>query len=275
MPEVTVRELWTYPVKGCQGVPAETIEVTKMGVVGDREFVIWENGHLVDQKADQFVAALAPELDRAAGVLRLCHPDHGDYEHEIRDEGEIRGATWVLDEFDTIDQGELIAEWLSAVIGRDVRLVTPGAPWRINFPIPQMARLHEKAKQGFTAASPISLANQASLDHLNKHVETPVPMDRFRMNVVVDGFDAFEEDHLDSLSNDRVELLQVTPAERCVIITTDQTTGERPPNDLMRTLGRYRMKPKEDRFGSGMIFGNYMTVGREGTLSVGDQLTVA
>jgi hypothetical protein len=171
-----------------------------MGVVGDREFVIWENGHLVDQKADQYVAALAPELDRAAGVLRLCHPDHGVYEHEIRDEGEIREATWVLDEFDTIDQGNPVAEWLSAVLGRDVRFVTPGAPGRINFPIPKMARLHEKAEQGFTAASPIPLANQASLDDLNRRVETPVPMDRFRMNVVVDGLDAFEEGDLDSLS---------------------------------------------------------------------------
>lgn len=63
-----------------------------------------------------------------------------------------------------------------------------------------MARLHEKAEQGFTAASPIPLANQASLDDLNRRVETPVPMDRFRMNVVVDGLDAFEEDDLDSLS---------------------------------------------------------------------------
>jgi hypothetical protein len=100
-------------------------------------------------------------------------------------------------------------------------------------------------------------------------------MDRFRMNVVVDGLAPYEEDKLDSLSNEQVELLQVTPAERCIIITTDQKTGERPKSDLMKVLGQYRRKKKEDTFGSGLIFGNYMTVGREGTLRLGDRLVVA
>ena len=42
----------------------------------------------------------------------------------------------------------------------------------------------------------------------------------------------------------------------------------------MKVLGEYRRKEPEDRFGSGLIFGNYMTVGREGTLRVGDKLVV-
>jgi uncharacterized protein YcbX len=92
------------------------------------------------------------------------------------------------------------------------------------------------------------------------------------MNVVVDGLEPFEEDDISSLANDEVELLNVTPAERCVIITTDQRTGDRPPNNLMQVLGEYRAKPKQERFGSGLKFGNYMTVGREGTLRVGDRL---
>ena len=92
------------------------------------------------------------------------------------------------------------------------------------------------------------------------------------MNVVVDGLEPYDEDNITSLANDNVELLNVTPAERCVIITTDQQTGERPDNDLMQVLGEYRAKTKEERFGSGLKFGNYMTVGRAGTLRVGDRL---
>jgi uncharacterized protein YcbX len=60
--------------------------------------------------------------------------------------------------------------------------------------------------------------------------------------------------------------------ERCVIITTDQKTGERPKSDLMKVLGDYRRKKKEERFGSGITFGLYMTVGREGQLRAGDEL---
>ncbi len=275
MQEVTVRELWTYPVKGCQGVATESLEISKMGIAGDREFVIWEEEKLVDQKDTPRVASIAAGLRREEGVLRLEHAEFGCYDHVIREEGDHRAAGWVLDKFETIDQGDTVADWLSTIIGRPVRLVSPSAPWKINFPIPQMERVHDTAKERFFAASPVSLANQASLDDLNEKLETPVGMDRFRMNVTVEGMDAYQEDHLDALSNDQVELLQVTPAERCVIITTDQKTGERPKNNLMKVLGETRRKPKEDRFGSGLIFGNYMTVGREGTLRVGDKLVVS
>jgi uncharacterized protein YcbX len=275
MQEAIVRELWTYPVKGCQGVAAEAIQITKMGISGDRDFALWKDGKLVDQKETPQVASLAADFDRDQGVLRFRHSDHGVYEHEIRSEGVVRKAAWVLDEFETVDQGDSVADWLSTVVGKGVRLVSPGAPWKINFPIPQMQRVHEKPKQRFFAASPVSLANRASLDDLNKRLETPVPMDRFRMNVVIEGLGPYEEDKLDSLSNEQVELLQVTPAERCIIITTDQKTGERPKSDLMGVLGQYRQKKQEDRFGSGLIFGNYMTVGKEGTLRVGDRLVVA
>ena len=274
MQEAIVRELWTYPVKGCQGVAAEAVQITKMGIPGDRDFVLWKDGKLVDQKETPQVASLAADFDRDQGVLRFRHSDLGIYEHEIRSEGVVRKAAWVLDEFETVDQGDSVADWLSTAMGKRVRLVSPGAPWKINFPIPQMQRVHEKPKQRFFAASPVSLANRASLDDLNERLKIPVPMDRFRMNVVIEGLGPYEEDELDSLSNEQVELLQVTPAERCIIITTDQKTGERPKSDLMAVLGQYRRKKKEDRFGSGLIFGNYMTVGKEGTLRVGDRLVV-
>lgn len=275
MKDVTVRELWTYPVKSCQGVPAQSIEITPMGIVGDRGFAIWADGRLVEQKRTPLAASIGAQWDVAAGALTLRHADHSAFEHHVRDSGEIRQATWVLDEFETIDQGDDVAAWLSSIFDRDVRLVAPGEPWKINFPISQMALLHERAKQSFTAASPVGLANEASLVDLNGRVQTPVPMDRFRMNIVVDGLDPYEEDDIISLANDDVELLNVTPAERCVIINTDQRTGERPDNNLMQVLGEYRAKSKQERFGSGLKFGNYMTVGRAGTLHVGDRLRVS
>ncbi len=274
MRDVTVRELWTYPVKSCQGVPTQSIELHPTGIVGDRGFAIWAEGRLVEQKRTPLVASIGAEWDRVNGTLTLRHADHSSFEHQIRDDGPTREATWVLDEFDTIDQGDDVAAWISRILDRDVRLVSPGQAWKINFPVPQMALLHEQPKQSFTAASPVGLANAASLDDLNKRVNTPVSMDRFRVNVVVDGLEPYEEDNITSLANDEVEILNVTPAERCVIITTDQETGERPDNNLMQVLGQYRAKTKEERFGSGLKFGNYMTVGRAGTLRVGDRLTV-
>ncbi|PKD79203.1 MOSC domain-containing protein, partial [Escherichia coli] len=53
---------------------------------------------------------------------------------------------------------------------------------------------------GFADGFPLLVANQASLDDLNARLRAkgvaPVPMDRFRPNIVVQGeWEAFEEDH--------------------------------------------------------------------------------
>jgi uncharacterized protein YcbX len=65
----------------------------------------------------------------------------------------------------------------------------------------------------------------------------------------------------------------VTVCERCLITNTDQQTGARVKSDLLPTLNKYRRR-KQDRFASGLMFGAYMAVGKEGILRVGDRLTV-
>lgn len=273
MTAVTVRELWSYPIKGCQGVQVEELQVTKNGVIGDRRFAVWSNGRLVDQKLTPRMATIAAALDPAGAVMTLDHSELGKFSHDVRHEGKSLKGTWVLDEFEAIDQGDDVAAWLSKALGEEVRLIKASQPWEINFPVPDMERLHGKPKERFTAASEVSLANQASLDELNKHLDTPVTMDRFRMNVIVDGLAPYAEDHMETASNGNVEILQVTPAERCIIVTTDQKSGERPENNLMEMLGKHRRK-KTKKFGSGLLFGNYMTVSKEGTIRVGDQLDI-
>ena len=126
--------------------------------------------------------------------------------------------------------------------------------------------------RSFTAASPVSIGNVASLDALNAKLESPVPMDRFRLNVIVEGLDAHAEDSLSEIKGASVRLRHVTPAERCVIVSTDQRTGERDRSDLLRSLPK---KAKADRFGSGRIFGTYLRVENEGTLRVGETLEVS
>jgi uncharacterized protein YcbX len=267
--EAVIRELWVYPVKGCQGVAVDEIDVSRRGIPGDRDFVLWHDGELVDQKETPRIASLAAQFDAPTGTLTFRHADAGEFVHRVRSEGESRAARWVLDEFETIDQGDAVATWLSAAIDKKVRLVTPGEPWRINFPIPQMELLHGEEKQSFFAASPVSLASIESLADLNAKLATPVPMDRFRMNVVVYGLPAYREDELATLTNGAVCLEQVMAAERCEIVATDQKTGERNKSDLLK---RMRQKPKEDRIGSGRTFGSYLQVRSPGTLRVGDRL---
>ena len=118
-----VNELWVYPVKGMQGIEVDSIEITDLGIVGDREFAIWEDGRLVDQKVDQWVASIAADYDHLSHTLTLSHPEHGEYVHRRRDEGEKRQGKWILDEFEVTDQGDEVAVWISTILDRPVRLV--------------------------------------------------------------------------------------------------------------------------------------------------------
>jgi hypothetical protein len=274
MREVVVKELTVYPVKGCQGTSLQEAQLTERGIVGDRLFTMVEDGRPLDQIKAPQLGGLAAACEGDGDRVVFSHPRHGSYTHERRHEGQHLATTYVLDQFEGIDQGDEVAAWLHRVTGRDVRLITAAAPWKQNLPLPQFGRLHRSLRERFYAVSPVSISNVASLEDLNERLKTPVPMNRFRMNVVVDGLEPYEEDTLSSLASDDVVLDRVTVAERCIITTTDQETGERRKSDLLQTLNRYRRRPKAERFGSGLVFGAYMAVGREGPLRVGDRLRV-
>lgn len=273
MQEVTVRELWLYPVKSFRGDPVEELQITDEGIVGDREFaLVRENGMLADQKLSPKMArisALLPSVDGDGLVLRTTNDT---YTHRIRRDGPSLPAGWVLDEFEGIDQGDEIADWVSTIIDEKVRMIRIGKSWKVNFPVPDLELLHDTDKRRFSSVSDVSLANRASLDALNKDLECEIPMTRFRANVVVDGIGAYEEDNMVFVGNEDIQFQQVTPAERCVIITTDPDTGDREPNNIMKVLGKTRRKPAERKFGSGLEFANYMKVSKPGSLYVGDRL---
>jgi uncharacterized protein YcbX len=50
-------------------------------------------------------------------------------------------------------------------------------------------------------------------------LKSPLPMNRFRMNVVLEGLEPFQEDEFQSISTASVSLQRVTAAERCLIVT--------------------------------------------------------
>lgn len=275
MTEIVVKELTVYPMKACQGVGVEEVEVTSQGLRGDRGFVMWSEGKLVDQLETPRCGSVSVSWNEEARTLALSHPQQGDYLHTARNEGDIRAAEWVLDKFETCDQGDEVAAWLSAAIDKPVRLVIAHEPWKKNLPLDQFELVHDQPTHRFYSASPVSLSNAASLEDLNDKLESPVPMDRFRMNVVVEGLPAWAEDDIVSVASDAMTLRRVTHCERCAITTTDQQTGERTKSDLLQVLRKHRFRDRDEgRFGSGLLFGAYMAVEREGTLRVGDRLEV-
>jgi len=99
--------------------------------------------------------------------------------------------------------------------------------------------------------------------------EGPLPMTRFRPNVVVSGAPAFAEDDWIGrrLRIGTVPLRAPKPSDRCVVTTTDQETGER-GREPLRTLARHR------RFGQALLFGLNLIPDGTGEIRAGDEVAL-
>ena len=92
-------------------------------------------------------------------------------------------------------------------------------------------------------------------------------LDRFRPNIVVAGCVPYAEDGWSRIEIAGISFRLAKPCARCIITTTDQTTGERGVEPL-RTLATYR------RDGNKVLFGwNLVHEGR-GTIAVGDPVRI-
>ena len=119
------------------------------------------------------------------------------------------------------------------------------------------------------------MAGQASLDDLNARLPHPVPMNRFRPNIVVEGSPAFAEDgwtriilgnlSVGNLSVGNLSVRIVKPCARCSIPTIDQDTAEKGA-EPSRALARYR------RVGNEIMFGQNAIADGVATVRVGDSV---
>jgi uncharacterized protein YcbX len=119
------------------------------------------------------------------------------------------------------------------------------------------------SRVSFADAFPFLLISEESLADLNQRLAEPLPMNRFRPNLVVAGAEPFEEDRWTRIEVGGITFRIVKPCSRCVITTTDQDTAIRGKEPL-RTLATYRSVRGKVMFGQ-----NVVHEGR-GRLSVGD-----
>lgn len=178
---------------------------------------------------------------------------------DIRSQESLRVQVWD-DSLNAVSVGEEAASWLSEMLGRPCKLVyMPDEATR--FANPRYAP--QNTPVSFSDAFPLLLISQGSLDDLNSRLAEPIPMNRFRPNLVVEGCSAYEEDTWQSLSIGSVALRAAKPCSRCTVPTVDQNTGER-GSEPIRTLGTYRTRNGKVLFGQNLVHES------RGILRVGD-----
>lgn len=265
-----VASLHVYPVKGMRAVAREKAGVTARGLDHDRRWLVTdENDRFITQRE---CAALA-RLSAAAteGGLRI---ENGEDSVEIgvpvaEERREVK--IW-NDDVGALFAGDEAARWLSDALGRRARLyhMDDGAVRMTS------GRWGAKAPVSFADAYPVLIVTRASLEALNDVVgadgDAPLPMERFRPNIVIDGADAWAEDHWRAVKIGGVTFDLVKPCDRCVVTTIDQALGEKAGRQPLKALRKIRLSAHPDV--NGVLFG-WNAVPREaGEIKAGERMEI-
>jgi uncharacterized protein YcbX len=261
---ISISALYTYPVKSCRGISSQCISLDRRGPLHDRRWMLVdERGRFVSQRSHSQLALVQVSL--GAGTLLLEVPGAPSLALPLAglDEGERSVVCW-SDTCRGMDQGEEPARWFQKILGEPVRLVRMADDFERRVD-PRYAV--EPALTGFTDGFPLLLLGEASLEDLNRRLETPLPMNRFRPNLVVSGCEPYAEDRWKRIRVAGIELEVCKPCVRCAVTTTDQETGER-GSEPLATLARYRRSER------GVVFGQNLVHRGEGSLARGDEIEI-
>ena len=246
----TLSSLIYYPIKACRGFEVESAEVERMGLQHDRRMMATTpEGKFLTQREYPKLALVTPTLKN--GSLELSAPEFDSLRLNIQTKGTSQPVTvWHSKGVAAIDQGEDAAQWFSDWLGVTVRLmhIADGFQRKLN---PQYA-VNADDHTGFADGYPILVISEESLADLNSRLETPVPMNRFRPNVVVRGCEPFAEDTWKRIRIGGIEMAVVKPCARCVVTTIDKDTLVQSKEPL-KTLNTFRKQPKGAMFGQNVI----------------------
>ncbi|WP_371596673.1 MOSC domain-containing protein [Streptomyces sp. NBC_00564] len=273
MGNAELHSIHVHPVKAFRGQEPREALVEPWGLAGDRRWVLIDDGgKVVTQRQQPRLALAAAELLPGGGV-RLSASGREPVTVPVP---EPMGTT-TLNIFGTKVEAVLADDtahdWCSDYLGADVRLLHMDDP-ATRRPIDDPPHALPGETVSLADGYPLLLTTLASLDALNSLIaqgdhadEGPLPMNRFRPNVVVAGTAAWAEDDWSRIAIGAVNFRVAKMCGRCVVTTTDQGTAQRGKEPL-RTLGRHR------RFGDRLVFGQNLVPESVGTVRIGDAVTV-
>lgn len=261
-------EMYRYPVKSAQAQPLQRSPVDVLGLEGDRRWMVIEegNGRFLTQRAWPQLSQLTATC-HADGQLRLEAPGRLalDVAVPAADES-LRGVMLWRDSMHVPDAGDAAAAWLSEFLGKPVRLVH--CPEQCARYLPS-GYGENSDRAAFPDGFPLLLIGQASLDELNRRMDRPMEMLRFRPNLVVVGSAPFAEDGWKRIRIGSLAFRVLKPSVRCIFTTLDPQTGQRSHDrEPLTTLKTFREKEGD------VLFGQNVAVDGHGELEVGMEVEV-
>lgn len=263
-----------YPVKSCRGQALAEAVVEPWGLAGDRRWMLVdaEGGFVTARKHPRLLLVTPrPEADG----LTISAPGAPELRVRPPDGPLVEVGIW-RDRVKATPAGDAAHAWFSRHLGFPVSLVYLDDPSRR-----PTAKAYGLATDvvSFADGFPLLLTSTASLDALNELIvagphasEAPLPMARFRPNLVVDGAQPWAEDGWRRIrvgdGPGAARFRVVKSCGRCVLTTIDPQTAVKGREPLV-TLGRHR------RGTHGVLFGMNLAPDTPGAvIRVGDPVSV-
>lgn len=237
-----------HPVKSAAGIACERVRLGPQGLEHDREWMIVDaTGRFVTQREEARLALLTVAIED--GRLHLSNAEGRGPSLPLDHEGEPCEVTVWRSRCAAFDAGPETAQYLSDWLGRPLRLVRFDAR-RQRLSNPDWTGGRDVPNQ-FSDGYPLLVLSQASVDDLANRVGRPLPVERFRANLVIDGVAPYAEDEAGALAAGAARFTLTKACTRCVITTIDHQRGERDGEEPLRTLRSYR----HDKALRGVVFG--------------------
>lgn len=261
----TLSAIHVFPIKSGAAWIRDEAEVEPRGLAGDRRWMVADaNGRFLTARQHPRLTLIRARADGAA--LDLEAPGMPPLRlAPSQSAARIEATVWKSIVPAQIADTAADA-WIGAFLGLPARFVHMDAACA-RAVSPDYGRPGDEVS--FADGYPLLLISQTALDALNARLERPVPMLRFRPNLVVAGTTAHAEDGWKRIRIGAIEFDVVKPCTRCVFTTVDFARGEfDPAGEPLRTLARYRRTPQ------GVTFGQNLIPRGRGTLRVGDAVEV-
>ncbi|MBF0278339.1 MAG: MOSC domain-containing protein [SAR324 cluster bacterium] len=248
MDHFRLAEINIYPIKSAAGISLKSALAENRGLEHDRRWLlIDQNNRFVTQREFPRMALISTafsetELEvEAPGMNRISIPAPQQLDSLL--------VTIWKNECFAVSAGKEAGAWFSEFLEAPVQLVYMQD--EVRRPInPDYAKPGDHVS--FADAYPYLLIAEASLDDLNSRLEKPLPMNRFRPNLVVSGCRSFEEDQWKRIRIGRIEFRVVKACDRCVVTTIDQISTAK-AREPLRTLAQYRKMDGKVFFGQNLI----------------------
>lgn len=258
---MVVKALYEYPVKGFRGTEVCCASVSSRGLRMDRRWMLVDsNNAFLSQR----------QIPSMTHLLATFHE-----KLLLEDQVDLSSCAVSPEQFADLEEVEVwgqvvparkapteVNQWLSDKLKRSVRLF-----YMDDNNIRPVRNGQDGEIVSFADGYPVLLTGSASLDDLNRQLDIPVTIDRFRPNIHLSTQRPFEEEEWQRLKIGEVTFRMVKKCARCMVINVDQQSGK-VAKEPLKSLSTYRKEGNKVNFGINLIPETF------GLVHAGDQVEI-